>query len=281
MAKRYASWKDYPKRKLAVGHWLCRWCSNRCPGRNQNFCSDTCRKEVAIRCEPTSVRYYVRERDDGVCAQCGLDAEALHGELRKLMRVNRAAWLRQLIELEISTREAYKTLWQADHIVAVKDGGGGCGLEGFRTLCIWCHKDRHRGNGVGKKPRKKTPKKASRRKPGLWLTGVRIEVEPVKKAHSSKCIACQQTPEIGTRRLHVKRGGGRSQVVEVYCDDCGNDYLARTRTEADNALRRLGGEDIDIRVDDEQTEAVKAEHKRRADERKHKREAKKARGTGG
>ena len=31
-------------------------------------------------------------------------------------------------------------LWDADHIIRVADGGGMCGLENIRTLCIPCHK---------------------------------------------------------------------------------------------------------------------------------------------
>jgi 5-methylcytosine-specific restriction endonuclease McrA len=32
-------------------------------------------------------------------------------------------------------------LWDADHIIPVKEGGGMCGLENIRTLCIKCHKE--------------------------------------------------------------------------------------------------------------------------------------------
>lgn len=32
-----------------------------------------------------------------------------------------------------------KTLWQADHIQAVVEGGGGCGIENIRTVCVPCH----------------------------------------------------------------------------------------------------------------------------------------------
>jgi 5-methylcytosine-specific restriction endonuclease McrA len=31
-------------------------------------------------------------------------------------------------------------LWEADHIRPVVEGGGACGLENLRTLCVRCHK---------------------------------------------------------------------------------------------------------------------------------------------
>ena len=31
-------------------------------------------------------------------------------------------------------------LWDRDHIIPVKNGGGNCGLDNLRTLCIKCHK---------------------------------------------------------------------------------------------------------------------------------------------
>jgi hypothetical protein len=37
----------------------------------------------------------------------------------------------------------YKTLWEADHVKPVNEGGGRCGLEGFQTLCIWCHREKN------------------------------------------------------------------------------------------------------------------------------------------
>ena len=33
-----------------------------------------------------------------------------------------------------------KTLWDADHIIPVVDGGGECDLENIRTLCLICHR---------------------------------------------------------------------------------------------------------------------------------------------
>lgn len=33
-----------------------------------------------------------------------------------------------------------RSWWEADHIVPVVEGGGQCGLENYRTLCVPCHK---------------------------------------------------------------------------------------------------------------------------------------------
>ena len=33
-----------------------------------------------------------------------------------------------------------KSLWDADHIVPVAEGGGECDLSNMRTLCLKCHR---------------------------------------------------------------------------------------------------------------------------------------------
>jgi HNH endonuclease len=43
------------------------------------------------------------------------------------------------MKAEMGIPQHRDTFWDADHIVAVKDGGGECGLENLRTLCIFCH----------------------------------------------------------------------------------------------------------------------------------------------
>ena len=34
-----------------------------------------------------------------------------------------------------------RSLWDADHILPVCEGGGECDLENLRTLCLVCHQD--------------------------------------------------------------------------------------------------------------------------------------------
>jgi 5-methylcytosine-specific restriction endonuclease McrA len=33
-----------------------------------------------------------------------------------------------------------KSLWDADHIIPVVEGGGECDLENIRSLCLICHR---------------------------------------------------------------------------------------------------------------------------------------------
>jgi 5-methylcytosine-specific restriction endonuclease McrA len=56
------------------------------------------------------VRRKVWERDHGKCALCPAVVADRHGS------------------------------WDADHTLPVVEGGGECGLDGYRTLCRPCHK---------------------------------------------------------------------------------------------------------------------------------------------
>ncbi len=67
------------------------------------------------------------------CARsAALDTEALRKDKRKLDY--RA---RRQFEKEWGGR---RSLWDADHIVPVVEGGGECGLANMRTLCLKCHR---------------------------------------------------------------------------------------------------------------------------------------------
>ena len=85
------------------GHRLCLVCLARVPKGRRSYCSDEC----MYRNLPHFMRSLVRQRDKGICALCHTET---HGR------------------------------WEMDHIVPVCEGGGLCGLDGYRTLCIPCHK---------------------------------------------------------------------------------------------------------------------------------------------
>ena len=125
-------------RRTKPGGWvkrqrgLCRWCGAEVPQGRFTFCGERCVHQWKLRTDPGYLRAEVFARDHGVCAQCGLDTEALRRGKRKL---DYAA--RRQFEREWGLR---RHLWDADHIVPVVEGGGECDFSNMRTLCLKCHR---------------------------------------------------------------------------------------------------------------------------------------------
>lgn len=97
---------------------LCLVCESALPERRTSYCS----RECWIRNTPQMIRAQVAKRDKGICAGCGRQCRL--NSLRRSME-----W------------EEFKKLprWEADHITPVIEGGGLCGIDGYRTLCRDCH----------------------------------------------------------------------------------------------------------------------------------------------
>lgn len=125
--------------------------------------------------ESAKLRREVYARDKGVCSLCGLDTEALSNQWLADVKADlsehlcnicdkvtpsdpcihcsaphcgpsfrhRNEFRAMLEELGFSPAVARKyngaTLWQADHELAVHEGGGGLGPDNGRTLCLKCH----------------------------------------------------------------------------------------------------------------------------------------------
>ena len=119
------------------GRNLCRWCNLEVPKGRLTFCSAWCVEEWRLRSDPGYLREKVLERDRGVCAGCGVDC--LHAE-RQLKRLRGAARLKALLAWGLRGPAPRKSLWDADHIVPVVEGGGECDLQNIRTLCLKCHR---------------------------------------------------------------------------------------------------------------------------------------------
>jgi 5-methylcytosine-specific restriction protein A len=131
-----------PLPRTKPGGWVkqpdgkCRWCSNELPKRRRTFCSDVCVHEWRLRTDPGYLREKVFDRDRGVCAACGTDTMALRRDMRRLDFAARRLFLKTW-GLKEGSR---KSLWDADHIVPVAEGGGQCDLSNMRTLCLLCHR---------------------------------------------------------------------------------------------------------------------------------------------
>jgi len=119
------------------GRPLCRWCRSEVPKGRRTFCSEGCVNAWKLRTDPGYLRDKVFARDRGVCAKCGVDTIALRRDMRKLDFAARRRFLRQW-KLREGSR---KSLWDADHIVPVAEGGGQCDLSNMRTLCLVCHRE--------------------------------------------------------------------------------------------------------------------------------------------
>lgn len=140
----------------------CRWChSVNIPKSRRTFCSDECVHQYRLRTSGSYIRYHIYKRDNGICSICGLDTKSIKA---KLLLTNcsctkiKNKYMKKIAfthNLEcIAIREEYSLglkrkvwrkkygggLWDADHIIRVDQGGGCCGLENLRTLCLSCHK---------------------------------------------------------------------------------------------------------------------------------------------
>ncbi len=89
-----------------------------------------------MRSDPGHLRESVFERDRGVCAHCGIDCVSEFRHIRKLRGVAR---VRATAEWQPGTR---KSLWDADHVTPIVEGGGECDLSNMQTLCLKCHRIR-------------------------------------------------------------------------------------------------------------------------------------------
>lgn len=118
---------------------LCRWCRMEVLSRHRRtFCSVYCVHQWRLRSDPGYLREQVLRRDAGVCAACGTDTLAAY---RTLQRSRGQARTEALAMWGLRTVRARRSLWDADHIRPVAEGGGQCDLENLRTLCLPCHRE--------------------------------------------------------------------------------------------------------------------------------------------
>jgi 5-methylcytosine-specific restriction endonuclease McrA len=92
------------------------------------------------------MRAAVFARDHGICTLCKADTEVLQAEYRKMIprgmhsvKDGESPAEKFRIQHGVPIGRASGDWWDADHITPVIEGGGECGIENYRTLCIPCH----------------------------------------------------------------------------------------------------------------------------------------------
>ena len=130
-------------------------------GEGEMFCAGPCRALYFGKRSGTSLRRQLFELERGVCQRCGLDCHGLWQNLKS----SKSSWPEKLRRMAAESKSAQSaalhtllsyltrfdtesqddfnltegSLWQADHILPVWQGGGTCGLENMQTLCASCH----------------------------------------------------------------------------------------------------------------------------------------------
>lgn len=118
--------------------------------RTDGFCSEECRHEALLRTSATYVRHALFARDRGICTHCRTDCGRIDRMIRRMLehapdedpaqiQEGQELALRTIEALGFGRRRRVISLWQADHRVAIVEGGRDCGLGNYRTLCLTCH----------------------------------------------------------------------------------------------------------------------------------------------
>lgn len=153
----------------------CSWCGTTdLPKGRSSWCSQECVDEYLSRSSGDHIRRKVYDRDKGICAICGCDADAEYrawvDQRKEAARladrlIHQSRWninpdsgkfrdssfppADETKQFRGYVLEKYApgkwtkgrtTGWDADHIVPVVEGGGECDLSNYRTLCHPCHK---------------------------------------------------------------------------------------------------------------------------------------------
>lgn len=129
-----------PYLKDKNGHHLCRWCGKRVPKGRIWWCGDDCVQQYRETNDSKYIKRQIRKRDKGICQVCGMNTVREKKELEQ--RLSQMTLQERHLELDsLGIRKRWPCkLWEAHHVKAVVDGGGGCDYTGYQTLCIWCHK---------------------------------------------------------------------------------------------------------------------------------------------
>jgi len=139
--------------KAVINGQACAWCAKAFLCSNgATYCSQSCVEEGRLRrggiYASSKIRQQVFALEHGICTKCGINAHELFCKMKALHPAERLNALLNAKWKLPQTRQGTDRLlndpkesdfWQADHEIAVAEGGGSTGLDNLRTLCTPCH----------------------------------------------------------------------------------------------------------------------------------------------
>lgn len=173
-AERYSTEAPFDKDRRD-GAKVCRWCGGPVPKPRRTFCSEECLTQYSIR-SGFSTRNAVWERDNGMCALCGIDTTALQVCLHSsndYEEMRRDQYLRAIGMSQWSVGGRVR-FYDVHHVRLVKDGGGICGLENLITVCMVCHRNIHAHKIDLQEALKSPPCPQKREEPWWWAPKKRL-----------------------------------------------------------------------------------------------------------
>ena len=147
---------DRPRRVLNADNAPDVVCSYRTTATEDDlFCTGDCRAAFFLKRNSSTLRRQVGAMDECICQGCGLDCARVIAALKsapttedRIEALDRfPRWKARLSKAQTNYllrvepfADGY--VWNADHRVAVSEGGGACGLENLQSLCVACHSEK-------------------------------------------------------------------------------------------------------------------------------------------
>lgn len=133
--------------KKKVG--TCTWCGTQVKRPRILWCSQGCVGAYEAT-QPGTLRRLVYQRDEGICASCGVDCDALTCQLRvdPSKVVPQPNWPQWGLAFLLAHKT---TVWQMDHRHPLHLGGEPFNLDNLVTLCCVCHSVKSRLEATNRK----------------------------------------------------------------------------------------------------------------------------------
>ncbi len=134
----------------------CRVCDEALTGRQRAYCGKACSDLYKLATNTGFLRFKTFERDHGICAECEIDCDSLEvrvwgysTNIKRPWRLSKSQLVLPIEQRTLNvqalrdngwTLKSYhpRTLWAADHIEPLADGGA-FDLGNVQTLCLLDH----------------------------------------------------------------------------------------------------------------------------------------------